>query len=172
MIADPVAALPQVRAGNIKAYAVSADKRLPSAPDIPTVDEAGLPGYHVSCGMGLWLPKGTPKPIIASLTPRSWRRSPTRRCGRSSARSGRRSTRASSRRRRRSPPSEGRDRKMVADHQGRQHQGGLNHPDCTASRPRTALTGCRQRAQPWRGVRNLSLTGQSDTRIRPYRRTR
>ena len=57
----------QVRGGTIKAYAVTAEARLPSAPDIPTVDEAGVPGLHVSVWYGLWVPKGTPKPIIAKL---------------------------------------------------------------------------------------------------------
>jgi tripartite-type tricarboxylate transporter receptor subunit TctC len=59
--------LPQVRAGNIKAYAVTAQTRLPSAPEIPTVDEAGLPGFYVSVWVGLWAPKNTPKDIIAKV---------------------------------------------------------------------------------------------------------
>ena len=67
IISDPVATLQQVRAGNVQTYAVCADKRLPSAPDIPTVDEAGLPGYHVALWHGLWLPRGTPKPIMDRL---------------------------------------------------------------------------------------------------------
>ena len=37
------------------------------APDIPTVDEAGLPGFHMTLWSGLWVPKGTPKEIIAKL---------------------------------------------------------------------------------------------------------
>jgi tripartite-type tricarboxylate transporter receptor subunit TctC len=57
----------QVRAGTIKAYAVTAKTRLPAAPDIPTVDEAGLPGLYISVWYGLWVPKGTPKDIIAKL---------------------------------------------------------------------------------------------------------
>jgi tripartite-type tricarboxylate transporter receptor subunit TctC len=67
MICDPVTAMPQVRAGNIKIYAVTANARLPSAPDIPTVDEAGLPSFHVALWHGLWMPKGTPKAILAKL---------------------------------------------------------------------------------------------------------
>ena len=59
--------LPQLRAGTIKAFAVTAKERLPSAPDVPTVDEAGLPGLHVSVWHGLWAPKGTPADIIAKL---------------------------------------------------------------------------------------------------------
>jgi tripartite-type tricarboxylate transporter receptor subunit TctC len=59
--------LPQVRAGTIKAYAVTASSRLPAAPDIPTVDEAGLPGFYMSAWQGFWVPKGTPKAVVARL---------------------------------------------------------------------------------------------------------
>jgi tripartite-type tricarboxylate transporter receptor subunit TctC len=67
VISDPVTALPQVRAGTIKAYGVTEKTRLRSAPDIPTLDEAGLPGFHISLWHGLWAPKGTPKTITAKL---------------------------------------------------------------------------------------------------------
>ena len=60
--------LPQVRNGNVKAFAVTAKSRLPSAPDIPTMDEAGMPGFYISVWHGLWAPKGTPKEITARLT--------------------------------------------------------------------------------------------------------
>jgi len=60
-------ALAIVKGGNVRAYAVTAPQRLASAPDIPTVDEAGLPGFHVSIWQGVWAPKGTPKEIIAKL---------------------------------------------------------------------------------------------------------
>jgi len=60
-------ALPQVRAGAIKAFAVTSKTRLGIAPEIPTVDEAGLPGFYVSVWRGLYAPKGTPKDIIAKL---------------------------------------------------------------------------------------------------------
>jgi tripartite-type tricarboxylate transporter receptor subunit TctC len=66
-IDSPTTTLPQVRAGTIKAYAVTAKSRLSAAPDIPTADEAGLPGMHLSVWFGLWAPKGTPKGVIASL---------------------------------------------------------------------------------------------------------
>ncbi len=59
--------LPQVRAGQIRAYAVTAKTRLAAAPDIPTVDEAGLPGFYIAVWHGLWAPKGTPKKVIAKL---------------------------------------------------------------------------------------------------------
>src|SRR5881227_3873866 len=57
----------QVRAGNIRAYAVTSDKRLESVPDVPTTDEAGLSGFHMTLWSGLWAPKGTPKTIVAKL---------------------------------------------------------------------------------------------------------
>lgn len=57
----------QVRAGNIRAYAVTNSKRVANAPDVPTVDEAGLPGFHMTLWSGLWVPKGTPKEIVARL---------------------------------------------------------------------------------------------------------
>jgi tripartite-type tricarboxylate transporter receptor subunit TctC len=57
----------QIRAGTIRAYAVTDSKRLSAAPDIPTVDEAGLPGFHMTLWNGLWVPKGTPKEIVAKL---------------------------------------------------------------------------------------------------------
>jgi tripartite-type tricarboxylate transporter receptor subunit TctC len=60
-------ALPHVKGGKIRAYAVTSDQRLPSAPDIPTVDEAGLPKLHVSIWFGLWAPRGTPKDIVLKL---------------------------------------------------------------------------------------------------------
>lgn len=57
----------QVRAGTIRAYAVTDTKRGASAPEIPTTDEAGLPGFHMTLWSGLWVPKGTPKDIVAKL---------------------------------------------------------------------------------------------------------
>jgi tripartite-type tricarboxylate transporter receptor subunit TctC len=59
--------LPQVRDGAIKAYAVTSAARLQTAPDIPTVDEAGLPHFYVEVWHGLWAPKGTPPQIVAKL---------------------------------------------------------------------------------------------------------
>ena len=67
MIDQAANSIPQVRAGTIKAYAVTDKTRLAAAPDIPTVDEAGVPGLHISIWHALWMPKGTPKEIIAKL---------------------------------------------------------------------------------------------------------
>jgi tripartite-type tricarboxylate transporter receptor subunit TctC len=63
----PINALTHVRSGAIKAYAVTVDKRLTVAPDIPSVDEAGLPGLYISNWFGLFAPKGTPKDVIGKL---------------------------------------------------------------------------------------------------------
>ena len=59
--------LQQLRNGKIKALAVAATKRVALAPDIPTMDEAGVPGFYLSVWHGMWAPKGTPKDIIAKL---------------------------------------------------------------------------------------------------------
>jgi tripartite-type tricarboxylate transporter receptor subunit TctC len=68
LMIDPAAnSVPQVRAGTIKAYAVTSRTRTPAAPDVPTVDEAGLPALQITSWHGLWVPKGTPKDIIAKL---------------------------------------------------------------------------------------------------------
>jgi len=59
--------LPHLRGGKIKAYAVTASTRLASAPEIPTVDEAGLPGFHMSTWYGLFGPKAMPRDVLAKL---------------------------------------------------------------------------------------------------------
>jgi tripartite-type tricarboxylate transporter receptor subunit TctC len=60
-------ALPLVRSGKVRAYAVTSRTRLQAAPDIPSVDEAGLPGFYMAVWHGIWAPANTPKPIIARL---------------------------------------------------------------------------------------------------------
>jgi tripartite-type tricarboxylate transporter receptor subunit TctC len=68
MMFDQVSSsLPYVRSGKIKAYAVTARTRSASASDIPTVDEAGLPGFYVSVWHALWVPKGTSRDVIDKL---------------------------------------------------------------------------------------------------------
>jgi tripartite-type tricarboxylate transporter receptor subunit TctC len=64
---DPASALPLVRAERIKAYAVAAPARSAAAPEIPTVDEAGLPGFYVTNWVALFVPKGTPADVIGRL---------------------------------------------------------------------------------------------------------
>jgi tripartite-type tricarboxylate transporter receptor subunit TctC len=60
-------ALAQVQGGNLRGYAVTSKTRLAVAPDIPTVDEAGLPGFYMSVWHGIWSSKGTPKDVISKL---------------------------------------------------------------------------------------------------------
>jgi tripartite-type tricarboxylate transporter receptor subunit TctC len=60
-------ALPQIRGGRIKPYAVTAKTRLLAAPEIPTVDEGGLPGFYMAVWHGIWLPSGAPKAVAARL---------------------------------------------------------------------------------------------------------
>jgi len=67
MIDQATNSLPQVRGGTIKAYAVTAKDRLVAAPDIPSVDEAGLPGFYLTIWHGLWAPKGTSREIVTKL---------------------------------------------------------------------------------------------------------
>jgi tripartite-type tricarboxylate transporter receptor subunit TctC len=51
----------------MKAYAVMSKARWPSAPDVPTMDEVGVSGMYISFWNGLWVPKGTPKDVVAKL---------------------------------------------------------------------------------------------------------
>jgi tripartite-type tricarboxylate transporter receptor subunit TctC len=67
MIDQTSNSISQVRAGSIRAYAITDSKRVDTARDIPTTDEAGLPGFHMTLWSGLWVPKGTPKEIVAKL---------------------------------------------------------------------------------------------------------
>jgi tripartite-type tricarboxylate transporter receptor subunit TctC len=67
MFVDATTALAHVQAGRIKAYAVAGKTRLAAAPDIPTVDEAGLPGFYAALWYGLWAPARTAQDVIAKL---------------------------------------------------------------------------------------------------------
>jgi tripartite-type tricarboxylate transporter receptor subunit TctC len=68
MMIEPSSTFPaQVQAGTIRAIAVPAKTRLSTLPDVPTTDEAGLPGYYASIWFGLWAPKNTPKDVITKL---------------------------------------------------------------------------------------------------------
>lgn len=67
MMADPQPVLPHMRAGKVRAIAVSTAKRTPVAPEIPTLAEAGLPGFAAENWWGVYLPAGTPKPVVDKL---------------------------------------------------------------------------------------------------------
>ena len=66
-ILDPITSLPQFRGGRIKIFAAMAKNRTATAPDIPTVDEAGASGVYVEPWQAMFAPKGTPKDVIAKL---------------------------------------------------------------------------------------------------------
>jgi tripartite-type tricarboxylate transporter receptor subunit TctC len=67
MFDTPATSLPQVQAGSIRAYAVTSPKRIASAPDIPTVDEAGLKDLYITTWTGFFAPKGTSDEIVEKL---------------------------------------------------------------------------------------------------------
>jgi tripartite-type tricarboxylate transporter receptor subunit TctC len=67
LVVQAAAALPQVRAGTIKAIANLSPRRSPAVPDIPTSDEGGVPGLYASGWFGFFAPKGTPSDVIAKL---------------------------------------------------------------------------------------------------------
>jgi tripartite-type tricarboxylate transporter receptor subunit TctC len=60
--------VPQIKAGNIKAYAIATPKRSPALPDVPTTTEAGMPEFQVSAWNALFAPKGTPKDVVMKLS--------------------------------------------------------------------------------------------------------
>ena len=67
MLNTPAISVAQMKAGQIKVYAVTAKSRIAIAPDVPTTDEAGLPGFYFTFWHALWAPKGTPKEIVDKL---------------------------------------------------------------------------------------------------------
>jgi tripartite-type tricarboxylate transporter receptor subunit TctC len=67
MITDMATGLPQVKAGKLKALAVSTSKRTPLAPDLPTIGEAGVKGYEMSFWFAAYVPAGTPAAVVNRL---------------------------------------------------------------------------------------------------------
>jgi tripartite-type tricarboxylate transporter receptor subunit TctC len=67
MIIASTIALPYVQAGSVKTFAIMDKSRLAQAPDVPTVDEAGVPELYFASWHGLWAPKGTPRSVIEKL---------------------------------------------------------------------------------------------------------
>ncbi len=158
-------ALPQIRGGRIKPYAVTAKTRLLAAPEIPTVDEAGLPGFYMAVWHGIWLPGGAPKAIAARLNaaimgsfggPGSAPAPGRSRPGNSAARA------AVARGATGSP--QGRDQQVVAGDQGGRHQGGIRRrvPLESVIRQREpAVCGQSARSTPTRA--RAARAGQRDT---------
>src|SRR5262249_36664008 len=123
----PALSVSQVRAGNIKAYAVTANRRLQLAPEIPTTDEAGLPGFYFSFWHGLWSPEGAARDALAKLSDAVVK---------SLADPAVRNRLIELAQERAADPggawrlSEGRNREVVANHQGCRHQGGMKRRVC------------------------------------------
>jgi tripartite-type tricarboxylate transporter receptor subunit TctC len=67
MLDQAANSLPWVRSGKIRAYAVTSKSRIAAAPEVPTVDEAGLPGLYIAVWHAIWVPKGTPKDVVTRL---------------------------------------------------------------------------------------------------------
>ncbi len=67
LLNTPAVSMAQLKAGQVKVFAVTDKRRLPTAPDIPTTDEAGLPGFYFTFWHAFWVPKGTPKEVVAKL---------------------------------------------------------------------------------------------------------
>jgi tripartite-type tricarboxylate transporter receptor subunit TctC len=67
LLNTPAVSLAQMKAGQVKVFAVADKHRVALAPDVPTTDEAGLPGFYFTFWHALWVPKGTPKEIVAKL---------------------------------------------------------------------------------------------------------
>lgn len=67
MLAGLASALPFVKSGRMRALAVTSKKRSPASPDLPTIDESGVPGYVKEYWAGLFAPAGVPEPIIARV---------------------------------------------------------------------------------------------------------
>ncbi len=67
MFGSPLAVVPHIRTGKINALAVTGQKRSPAVPNVPTFDEAGLPGYDASTWNGIAVPSGTPRAVIDRL---------------------------------------------------------------------------------------------------------
>jgi tripartite-type tricarboxylate transporter receptor subunit TctC len=67
MCPSPASSLAMIQGGLLRSYAVTGSTRMASAPEIPTVDEAGFPGLYITVWGGLFAPKGTPKDVIARL---------------------------------------------------------------------------------------------------------
>ena len=129
LVVQGAVALPQVRAGTIKAIANLSPQRSASMADIPTSDETGVPGLYMSGWFGFWAPKGTPKDVIGTLNKAMMQvlADPTTKArfselGLDVAAPAQQTPEGLG------GVSEGRDREVVADHQGRGDQGGVKPP--------------------------------------------
>ena len=160
----------RARSGLLKAFAMTADKRSPVVPDVPTTDEAGLPGFRFYFWHAFWVPKGTPKDVIAKLndaTMKALADPATRKrlldIGQELYRAGHVVARGA-----RQIP-EGRDREMVADHQGRRHQGAVR-PITSQGAKHEEVDCCRgaRRARRRCGAQAQTFPSRPITLIVPF----
>lgn len=68
IVLDTAAGLPQIRGGKVRALAVMSKKRIPSLPDVPTLDELGIKDFEVAAWQALFVPKGTPADVVSRLS--------------------------------------------------------------------------------------------------------
>ena len=127
-----------IASGGVKPFAITGTARLPSSPAIPTADEAGLPGFFASLWYGLWVPKGTPKDIMARVNVNMAQILADPAVKARFDVSGIQITPPAQQSPEAARLSEGRDRALVADHQGVRHQGGVGAYSFSSF--------CRQRA--------------------------
>ena len=123
-ILDPITSLPQSRGGKMKILAAMSKRRSTGAPDIPTSEEAGVPGVQVDPWQGMWAPKGTPKDVIARLNAAVVAALSDEAARKKFAdQSYELTPRAAAHAGVSGPVPQVRDGQVVADHQGRRHQG-------------------------------------------------
>lgn len=67
LYASVASALPQIKAGKLRALAITSASRIDLLPDVPTIAESGIPGFDVTSWYGYWVPKGTPRPVVDRL---------------------------------------------------------------------------------------------------------
>jgi len=67
MVASPTFVMPYIRAGRVRALGIGGPRRQPQMPEVPTFNEAGLPGFELTCYHGIWFPAGTPQPIVRKI---------------------------------------------------------------------------------------------------------
>ena len=126
MIIQVAEAVAQAQAGRLKTFAVTRQSRLKGAPDVPTVDEAGMPGMYISFWHGLWMPRGVPKDILTKVNAAMVETlaDATVRARLADHAPGDPTARTADARGARGVP-QVRDREVVADHQGGRHQGAV-----------------------------------------------
>ena len=168
LFSNMLTAKPLIEAGKLRALAVSGPKRVAALPDVPTVAEAGVPGYSALQWYGLLAPAGTPQPIIDKLQAAVAEALRAARCARAAGAGRRRAGRQRLRGIRR--PDQDRPGEMVGHRASRQHPGrGVSNPMFRPSSVRLPLCYClaasaqAQPAWPTKPVKILVPTAPGGT---------